>query len=180
MFGKNSWSTFSRTLELSSILINDDHIAALWHLICPSASSTLLVVRQAGGALVPVGLAIHANPEHTTVLLIFKCSPSSGTMWGGNWRFKLSSVPTLHKMKLIALFKGVGGVGVDEAKPVTTGPQLRSALLTVPVLVTTVQVWVEANMQVRAVEIISLTHYHCPQHSHHNYQIGIHVGVPVF
>ena len=33
-----------------------------------------------------------------------------------------------------------------------------------------VQVWVEANMQVRAVEIISLTHYHCPQHSHHNYQ----------
>ena len=33
-----------------------------------------------------------------------------------------------------------------------------------------VQVWVEANMQVRAVEIISLTHYHCPQHTHHNYQ----------
>ena len=42
-------------------------------------------------------------------------------------------------MKLVALFEGVGGVGVDEAQSITTGPQLRSALLTVPVLVTTGQ-----------------------------------------
>ena len=58
-------------------------------------------------------------------------------MWSGNWRFKLSSVPALHKMKLIALFEGVGGVGVDEAQAIAAGPLLRPTLLAVPVLVTT-------------------------------------------
>ena len=69
MFSEDSRSGLSRTLELSSILINDHHVAALWHLIGPSASSTLLVIRQTWGTLVPVGLSIHANPEHSTVLL---------------------------------------------------------------------------------------------------------------
>ena len=57
-------------------------------------------------------------------------------MWSGYWRFKFCSVSTFYKMKLIALFKGVGGVSVDEAETIAACPELCPALLAVPVLVT--------------------------------------------
>ena len=39
-------------------------------------------------------------------------------------------------MELSALLQGVGGVSVDEAQAIATGPLLSLALLAVPVLVT--------------------------------------------
>ena len=39
-------------------------------------------------------------------------------------------------MELSALLQGVGGVGVDEAQAIATGPLLSLALLAVPVLIT--------------------------------------------
>ena len=46
-------------------------------------------------------------------------------------------LPTLDQVELGALLEGVGGVSVDEAQAIATGPLLGLALLAVPVLVTT-------------------------------------------
>ena len=46
-------------------------------------------------------------------------------------------LPALDQMELSALLQGVGGVSVDEAQAIATGPLLSLALLAVPVLVTT-------------------------------------------
>ena len=75
----------------------------------------------------------------------------------GDGRLELCPLPTSDQVQLSALLQGVGGVGVNEAQTIAAGPQLMLALGAVPVLVTAVEVRIEALMAVGTGEVISLT-----------------------
>lgn len=80
---EGSGSSSSRTGELSALFINNNlRSRALRNLIGPSATSGDLVIGKTRGAVVLVGLAIHALPENPTVLRVSECSIEPGAVLG--------------------------------------------------------------------------------------------------
>ena len=142
------------TGELAALLVHHQRAAALLHLVRPPAAPALLVVGEARGTHVPVGLPVLAHPEHRAVLLVLEGAPCSGTVRGGDGRLQLRPLPALHQVQLSALLQGEGGVRVDEAQAVAAGSEVRESLGAVPVLVAAVEVGVEALEVVRTTEVV--------------------------
>ena len=64
MLREHPEGTVGGTLELLGLSLHGDHYSpALGDLVGPQASTVVLVVGQAGGTLIPVGLAVQALPE---------------------------------------------------------------------------------------------------------------------
>ena len=106
------------------------------------------------------------------VYLISEGAPCSGTVRRGDGRLQLRPLPTGDQVQLSTLLQGVGGVSVYEAQTIATSPQLLPTLGAVPVLVTTVEVGIEALVAVRTGEVVSLTkdlghHHHQPESAIH-------------
>ena len=89
--------------------------------------------------------------------LVSICSPCPGTVRGGDGRLQLCPLPAGDQVQLRTLLQSVGGVSVQEAQTIATCPQLVLTLGAVPVLVTTVEVRIEALVAVRTAEVVSLT-----------------------
>ena len=155
VLGEGAGSGVSGTLKLPALLVHHDHGGgALGHLVSPLAAPGHLVIRQAGRAVVPVGLKYHVIrsrrmrgqyshlavltfPEHAAVLGVGECSPEPGAVVSGDRGLELRPLAALDQVELGALLQGEGGVGVQEAQAIAAGPQLRAALLTMPVFVAT-------------------------------------------
>ena len=93
------------------------------------------VIRQAGGTLIAVGLAVEALPEDGTALRVGEGAIEAGTVAGGYGRLQVGPWAALHEVQLLALLQGEGGVRVEEGEPVAAGLQIGLAVATVPVLV---------------------------------------------
>ena len=138
VLGEGPGSGAGGTLELSALVINLHHGgAALGHLVGPLAAPGDLVVCEAGGTVVPVGLPVLTLPEHSAVLLVSERPVQAGAVGGGDGRLQLRPLPALHQVELSALLQGEGGVGVEEAEAITAQLLLGQSALAVPVLVTT-------------------------------------------
>ena len=111
VLGEGAGCGVSGTLELPALLVHHDHGGgALGHLVSPLAAPGHLVIRQAGRAVVPVGLkyqpirskysrhvirsgpmrgqyshlAVLTFPEHAAVLGVSECSPEPGAVVSGD------------------------------------------------------------------------------------------------
>merc|ERR1712029_1324294 len=89
-----------------------------------------------------VGLAILTFTKDSAIHWIRICSPESWAVCCGDWWLQLCSVSTLHQVKLLTLLQLVLLICVDESETITTCSQLSKSLITGPVFVTTVQVWI--------------------------------------
>lgn len=158
VFGENTGGGVCRALEGSffAVFFGFGLLAAL-DLIGPLAHAVLGVEGEAGSAGEPVGEAVAAVEESGAVLGIREGSEQAGAVgcfYGG---LDLGSVAALDVVHVVAVFGGVGRVDVVEDETVAANFQLGGASIAVPVLVTAVEVRVEALELVRAFEVVLLT-----------------------
>merc|ERR1711970_303029 len=152
-----------RTCELPALIISSNHKAtALRNLVGPATRVRDLVPGKARGTLISICYTILAVPEDTAVLWVRECPKQSGTVGSGNGRLQLSPFPTVHQKVFIALLQLVTLISVYEGQAIPTGPQLLHPIVTGPVLVTAVEMWIETSEIIRTDKIILL----CREHSH--------------
>lgn len=119
-------------------------LVASLDMVSPDAHSLVIVVGKAGWAFVAGGLTVPAGVEDAAVGWIGEDAVQSGTVGSAYWGLEIRSHATVDGEGIGTVF--TLGVRVVEHETVAAGLQGGGAVITSPVLVAALDVWVESGV----------------------------------